>query len=163
MAESDGSMFDSAPASGRSHVRIPLNSTHITAGQPCCLGLALVSGSISDQRLLVEGNLNEGDHDPCNVQLVFGEYSSEAAFVLWDEDSEFLSVPAVESVVTDELPEPTDHESARSSVEPTDDSDDLETLRQAVADITSEQDTLQMQLQQVTAVLEQKKARIKEL
>jgi len=44
------------------------------------LGLALgitVSGSISDQRLLVEGKL-------CNVQVVFVEYSCEATFVLWD-------------------------------------------------------------------------------
>ena len=144
-------------------MQIPLNSMRITAGQLCRLGLVLgitVSGSISNQRLLVEGKLNEGGHDPCNV---FEEYSSEAAFVLWDEDSGFLSVPAAESIVTDELPEPMDHESAHSSVEPTNDADDLETLRQAVADITSEQDTLQMQLQQVTAVLEQKKARIKEL
>ena len=166
MAESGGSVVDSTPASGRSHVQIPLNSKRITAGQLCHLGLALgitVSGSISDQRLLGEGQLNEGSHDPCNVQVVFEEYSSEAAFVLWDEDGEFLSVPAAESVVTDELPEPTDHESARSSVEPTNDADNLETLRQAVADITSERNTLQMQLQQVTAVLEQKKARIKEL
>ena len=166
MAESGGSMVDSAPASGRSHVRIPLNSMRITAGQLRRLGLALgitVSGSISDQRLLVEGKLGEEGHDPCNVQVVFEEYSSEAAFVLWDEDGEFLCVPAVESVVTDELLEPTERESARSSVEPTKDADDLDTLRQAVADITTERDTLQMQLQQVTAVLEQKKARIKEL
>jgi len=48
-------------------------------------------------------------------------------------------------------------------VDPTEDADDLEILRQAVADITTEQDTLQMQLQQVTAVVEQKQARIKEL
>jgi len=146
-----------------SHVRIPLNSTHITARQLHHPGLVLgitVSGSISDQRLLVEGKLNEGGHDSCNVQVVFGEYSSEAAFVLWDENGEFLSVPAAESIMTDELPEPT---SARSSVESTDDADDLEKLRQAVADITTKRDTLQIQLQQVTAVLEQKKARIKEL
>jgi len=83
--------------------------------------------------------------------------------VLWDEDSEFLSVPAVESVVTDELLESTERESTHSSVDPTEDADDLEILHQAVADITTERDTLQMQLQQVTAVLEQKKARIKEL
>ena len=163
-AESGGSVVDSVPASGRSHVQIPLNSTRITAGQLRCLGLALgiaVSGSTSNQTLLVEGKLNEGGHDPCNMQEVFGEYCSEAAFVLWDEDGEFLSVLVAESVVTDELPEPTDSESARSSVEPT--TDILETLHQAVADITSERDTLRMQLQQVTAVLEQKKARIKEL
>ena len=160
MAESGGSMVDGTPASGRSHMRIPLNSTRITAGQLRRLGLALgitVSGSNSDQRLLVEGKLDEGGHNSCNVQVVIEEYSSEAVFVLWDEDGEFLSVPAAESVVTDELPEPTDRENAHSSVEPTNDADNLEKLRQAVADIMSEQDTLQMQLQQVTAVLEQKK------
>ena len=66
--------------------------------------------------------------------------------------------------MTDELPEQTDRESACSSVE------HLlmilttwEKLHQAVADITSERDTLQMQLHRVTAVLEQKKARINEL
>jgi len=85
----------------------------------------VVSVSISNQRLLVEGKLNEGGHNPCNVQVVFGEYPSEAAFVLWDEDGEILSVLVAESVMTNELPEPTDGESARSSVEPTDDSDDL--------------------------------------
>jgi len=112
---------------------------------------------------LVEGKLNEGGHDPCNVQVVFDEYSSEAAFVLWDEDGEFLSAPMAEFIVTDELPKPTNRESACSSVEPTNDADNLEKLRQAVVDITSERDALQMQLQQITAVLEQKKARIKEL
>ena len=89
MAESGGSVVYNTPASGRSHVQIPLNSIRITAGQLCRLGLALgitVSGSVSDQRLLVKGKLNEGGHDPCNVQVVLEEYSSEVAFVLWDED-----------------------------------------------------------------------------
>ena len=63
----------------------------------------------------------------------------------------------------DKLPEPTYRESARSTVEPTEDAEDLETLRQVLVDITTEQDALQMQLQQVTALLEQKKAGIKEL
>jgi len=112
---------------------------------------------------LVEGKLGEEGHDPCNMQVVFEEHSSEALFVLWGEDGEFLSVPSAESVVTDKLLEPTERESARSSVEPTEDADDLETLRQTVAYITTERDTLQKQLQQATAVLEQKKARIKEL
>jgi len=74
MVESGSSMVDSAPASGRSHVRIPLNSMRITAGQLPRLGLTLgitVSGSISDQRLLVEGKLGEESHNPCNVQVVF--------------------------------------------------------------------------------------------
>ena len=84
MAES-GSVIDNTSAR---HVRLPLNSTRITAGQLRRLGLALgisVSGSINDQRLMVEGKLGDEGHDPCNVQVVFVEYSSEAAFVLWDE------------------------------------------------------------------------------
>ena len=77
---------------------------------------------------------------------MYREHSSEATFVLKDKDGEFLTVPAAEFIVTHELPEPNERESARSSVEPTEDADDLETLRQAVADITTERDTLQMQL-----------------
>ena len=40
---------------------------------------------------------------------------------------------------------------------------DVEALHQTVVDITTERDTEPMQLQQVAKVLEQKKARIKEL
>ena len=50
-------VVDNTSAPSRTHVRLPLNSTRITAGQLRRLGLALgitVSGSISDQRLLVE-------------------------------------------------------------------------------------------------------------
>jgi len=74
-----------------------------------------------------------------------------------------LCCGTVEFIVTDELPEPMNCKSARFTVEPTEDAEDLETLRQAVAVITTEQDALQIQLQQATAVLEQKKTGIKEL
>jgi len=61
MAESGGSVVDSAPASGNSHMRIPLNLTGITAGQlrhheGLALGI-MVSGSIINERLLVKGKL----------------------------------------------------------------------------------------------------------
>ena len=44
---------------------------------------------MNDQRLVVEGKLSDKDHDPYHVQLAFVEYSSETAFVLWDEEEEF--------------------------------------------------------------------------
>ena len=86
MAEGSN-VVDNTSAPGRTHVRLLLNSTSITAGQLRQLGLALgitISGSINDQRLVVEGKLSDEGHDPCNIQVVFAEYSSEAAFVLCD-------------------------------------------------------------------------------
>ena len=90
------------------------------------------------------------------------EYSSKAAFVLWDKDGEFLIVPVVVST-TEAMPEITEHEGKHSSEESEGELDDMEALCQTVADITTKRDALQMQLQEVTQVLEQKKARIKEL
>ena len=69
-----------------------------------------------------------------------------------------MSVPAAEST-TEVSPE----DERERSVEELDDSENVETLRQAVADITTERDALQVQLQEVTQMLEHKKARIKEL
>ena len=161
MAES-GSVIDNTSSR---HVRLPLNSTRITAGQVRRLGLALgisVSDSINDQRLMVEGKLGDEGHDPCNFQVVFVEYSSEAAFVLWDEEGEFLTVPA--AVPTTEVtPEVSEHESDRSREELRDEPDEVEALRQTVETVTIERDALQVQLQEVTEVLEKKQARIKEL
>jgi len=89
-------------------------------------------------------------HDPCNVQLVFVEYSREAAFVLWDEEVEFLlAVPTTEvtlEVVDDDHPS----------------TNEVETLRQTLAGVITEWDVLQAQLQEVTQALEQKRARVKE-
>ena len=130
-----------------------------TAGQ--LHHLSLVLGIMVNQRLLVEGTLDEEGHNSCNVQVVFVEYSSEAVFMLWDKDGKFLTVPVAESIVTHELPEPMEHKSARSSVELTEDADDLETLNHPVADFTTER--YAYTLQQVTVVLEQKKARTEEL
>ena len=155
-------MVDSTSAPGRTHVRLPLNLTCITAGQLRRLGLALditISGSINDQRLVVEGTLSDEGHDPCNIQVVFAEYSSEATFVLCDEEGEFLTVPVAAST-TEVTPEVVVHESEHSSEES---GDEIETLRQTVEDITTERDALQAQLQEVIQALEQKKSRIKEL
>ena len=56
------------------HVCMPLNSSHITAEQLRQLGMALAltsSCSIGDQRLMVEEEISELSHEPCNVQVVF--------------------------------------------------------------------------------------------
>ena len=82
-------VVDNMSAPGRPHVRLLLNSTRITAGQLRWLDLTLgisVLGSINDQRLMVKGKLSDEGHNPCNIQVVFAEYSSEAAFVLLDEE-----------------------------------------------------------------------------
>ena len=120
-------------------MRLPLNSTCITAGQLRRLGLVLgisVSSSINNQRLMVEGKLSDDGHDSCNVQVVFVEYLSEAVFVLWDEDGEFLTPPVAVSTAK-AVPEITEHE---HSGEP----DDMERLHQTVADITTKWDSLQV-------------------
>ena len=95
MAKSSGSVVDNMSAPSQSHVCLLLNSTCVTAGQLHRLALALgvsVLGSMNDQRLTVEGKLTDKDNNPRNVQLVLVEYVSEAAFVLWDEEGEFLTL-----------------------------------------------------------------------
>ena len=121
-----------------------------------------ISGSIKDQRLVVEGKLSDEGHGPCNIQVVFAEYSSETAFVLCDEEGEFFTVPVAASM-TEVTPEVVERESEHSSEESGDEPDEIETLHQTVEDITTERDALQAQLQVVTQALEQKKACIKEL
>ena len=143
-----GNVVDNMSAPGRTHMRLPLNLTRITAGQLRRLGLALgitISGSINDQRLVVEDKLSDEGHDPCNIQVVFEGYSSEAAFVLCDEKGEFLTVPVAAST-TEVTPEVIVRESEHSSEESGDEPDEIETLRQTVEDITTERDTLQAQL-----------------
>lgn len=53
---------------------MPLNSSCITAGQLHLLCTALEitsSGSIDDQRLIVEWKISELGHEPCNVQVIY--------------------------------------------------------------------------------------------
>ena len=67
-------VVDNTSVRSQSHVRMPLNSSHVTAGQLRRLGKALgltSSGSIDDQRLMVEGKISEMGHEPYNVQIVF--------------------------------------------------------------------------------------------
>ena len=97
MAETHADVVDNTSVSIQYHVRLPLNSSRITAGQLRRLGTALgltSSGSIDDQRLMVEGKINDLGHEPCNVQVVFQEYSGDASFELWGESGKFLTVPA---------------------------------------------------------------------
>ena len=47
------------------------------------------SGSTDDLRLVIEGKISELGHELCNVQVK--EYTSDAAFELWDESGGFLT------------------------------------------------------------------------
>ena len=93
-------MVDNTSVRSQSHVRMPLNLSRITAGQLHQLGKALgltSSGSIDDQRLIVEGKISEMGHEPYNVQVVFEEYSSDASFQLCNEGYDFLTVPSADA------------------------------------------------------------------
>lgn len=163
MGESGCDVTDNMSATTQAHVRLPLNLSRITAGQLRRLSMALgltASGPINDQRLMVERKISDLGCEPCNVQVVFEEHTTDAAFQLWDESAEFLTVPSATSTEhpsDGELPhESTDNESSKG--EP----DKLESLWQSVADITVEKDTLQSELQAVGEELERKKSRIKD-
>ena len=119
------------------------------------------SGSIDDLRLVIEGKISELDHEPCNVQVLFEEHTSDTAFELWDESGGFLTVPSAarEPSPVEESHERTERESESSEVEP----DELASLRESVAAITTERDALRNELEAVRQELDLKKARIKEL
>ena len=69
--------------------------------------------------------------------MVFVEYSSEAAFVLWDEDREFLTDPVAVST-TETMPEVTEHVSDHSSEESDNEPEDIEALCQTAANNNTE-------------------------
>ena len=156
-------VVDNTSVRSQSHMCMPLNSSRITAGQLRRLGKVLgltSSGSIDDQRLMVEGKTSEMGHEPYNIQVVFEEYSSDASFKLCDEGGEFLTVPSVDadhSYEGDELYE----EAASRSLE--EERNEVELLRQSVTDITGERDKLGEELEATQQQLELKKARVKEL
>ena len=125
------------------------------------LGLTL-SGSIDELRSVIEGKVSELSRESCNVQVLFEEHTSDVAFKLWDESGEFLTVCATAIEHPSPMEEPHEHtgrESESSEVQP----DELASLRQSVAVISTERDTLRSELETVKQELEFKKARIKEL
>ena len=144
-------------------MHLPLNSLHITAGQLWQLSTALglmSSGSTDDIRLVIKGKISDLSCEPCNVQVLFEEHTSDAAFKLWDESGEFLIISSTTIEHPPSVEEPcegTDREP--HAVEP----DELESLWQLVAAITTERDTLQSELETVRQELELKMAKIKEL
>ena len=135
-------------------MRLPLNSLHITAGQLWQLSTALglmSSGSTDDIRLVIKGKISDLSCEPCNVQVLFEEHTSDAAFKLWDESGEFLIISSTTIEHPPSVEEPcegTDREP--HAVEP----DELESLWQLVAAITTERDTLQSELETVRQELE---------
>ena len=92
--------IDNTSVRSQFHVHMPLNSSHTTADQLRQLGTALAltsSCSIGDQRLMVEEKIGELSQEPCNVQVVFEEYFSDAFFQLCEKDNKFLTVPSADA------------------------------------------------------------------
>ena len=162
MADGRGGVANNTSARTQSHVRLPLNTSRITAGQLRRLSTALgltSSGSIDDLRLVIEGNITELGREPCNVQALFEEHRSDTAFTLVDDSGEFLTVSAVGV----ELPELLEDTEGNSDRENESSESELGSLRLSVTAITTERDTLLRELQTVKQDLEIKKARVKEL
>ena len=130
-------VVDNTSVRSQSHMRMPLNSSRITAGQLSRVGKALgltSSGSIDDQRLMVEGKISEMGHELYNVQIVLEEYSSDASFQLCDEDGEFLTVPSADADHCSEGDEPYEEMASGSLGE---ERNEVELLRQSVTDTHS--------------------------
>ena len=117
------------------------------------------SGSIDDLRLVIEGKITELGRELCNVQVLFEEHTSEAAFTLLDDSGQFLTVSAVEA----ELPMLLEDGEVNSDAENESSESEIASLRFSVATITTERDALLRELQSVKQELELKKARVKEL
>ena len=154
---------DNTSVRSQSHVCMLLNSSHMTAGQLHQLGMALAltsSCSIGDQRLMVEEKISELSHEPCNVQVVFEKYCSDASFQLCEGDGEFLTVHSADADHSYEGDEPYRETASGLSGE---EGNEVELLRQSVTDITRERDNICEELEAIWQQLKLKKARIKEL
>ena len=74
---------------------VPLNSTHIMAGQLYNLGTALgipVSSTVSNLRLMIEGKITEGGCDPRSVQVLLPRSTEDVSISLRDHKGVFLMV-----------------------------------------------------------------------
>ena len=74
---------------------IPLNSKRLTTGQLKRLARALdvpTTAAGDEIRQMIEGKLAEDGREPLNVQVMFSGGTTGAAFVLQDEEGEFLTV-----------------------------------------------------------------------
>ena len=163
MADPREDVTDNTSTRTQVQVRLPLNSSRITAGQLRRLSTVLgitSSGSINDLRLIIQDSISHLGHEPRNVQVVFDEYYSSAAFELWDESGKFLTVPPVD---VEHSPAGDEQHEESGDERPAEETSELETLRQSVVDITRERDTLCDELETVRHELELEKARIKEL
>ena len=90
----------------RGRLPIPLNSRRLTAGHLKRLARALdvpTMAAGAEIRQMVEGKLVDAGREPRNVQVVLGGGTPRAAFVLQDEDGEFLTV---EEEAVEEPPDP---------------------------------------------------------
>ena len=118
----------------RTHVHVALNSARLKAGQLRSLGKALglpMSGSVGDLRLMIEGKITELGRDPRNVQVALSRDKDERSFTLSDHEGVFLAVnpESDEPEEQDDISEHTrGHEPSHSPL-PTDESNELETIR----------------------------------
>ena len=88
------------------------------------------------------------------------EYSSDASFQLYDEDSKFLTVPSADADHSYEGDEPYKETASKSFGE---ERNKVELLRQSVTDVTRGRDKLREELEATRQQLKLKKARVKEL
>ena len=160
MAEGRVGVVNNTSARTQSHVRLPLNSSCITAGQLRRLSTALgltSSDSIDDLRLVIESKITELGREPCNVQVLFEEHTSDAAFTLVEDSGEFLTVSAIKA----ELPELLEDSEGNSDRENESSESELASLRLSMTTITTERDTLLRELQIVKHDLELKEPELK--
>ena len=117
----------------RTHVHVPLNLARLTAGQLRSLGGALdlpMSGSVDDLCLIIEGKIMDLGCDPRNIQVALSKDKDDRGFTLSDHEGVFLTVnPESEEEHEDDSEGTRDHEPLRS-LEPTDEANELEVMRE---------------------------------
>lgn len=89
------------------HIRpLPLNSKKLTGLllKQLARGLEIASSSSGDElRQLIEGKLEDGGHDPRNVQVLLQEVENGMEIMLQDDEGMFLMVNSVtEEISSDE-------------------------------------------------------------
>ena len=108
---------------------------------------------------MIEGKLTESGREPRNVQVVVGnsEASAGASLALWDDEGEFLQAEPEEET-TEEQREPADLES-----EPDGEEEEIRSLRAALREATTENESLRAQVSSLSGMVMKEKTRAKEM
>ena len=151
---------------------VPLNSTRITAGQLRALGTTLgipASGNVSDLRLMIEGQIMEGDRDPRNVQVLLPRSTDDVTIRLRDYEGIFLNVTPDSEPLRHDDSEPPKEPLLSDPVEDTP-ADELQAirlerdaLREEMRTMVEEKVAFQEQVHSLTREVEASKARAKEI